>query len=332
MRAAVLRAFDAPLEIGEVPDPRPAGDEVLVRVRAAGVCGTDLKIVGGAFPDLELPLIPGHEVAGEIAGDGGDLAEGQRVACYFYDPCGECRFCRAGDESLCPASRRLGFERDGGLADLVSVRRRNVLPFGNDLPFELAAVSMDAVLSPWHALYRRAGLRAGETVVVTGVGGLGLSGIAIATRAGARVAALDPLPAHREAALSLGAELALDPGDVASVREWSEGGADLALETSGARAGFEDAVASLRRGGRVVCCGYRPGLEYGLDSARLVLEEITVLGSRAGTRDDARAALAAVERGEVRPPIAAHLPLEHVNDALDRLAAGGALGRLVIDL
>jgi len=332
MRAAVLHAFGAPLDIGEVRDPRPAGDAVLVRVRAVGVCGTDLKIINGVFPELGVPLIPGHEIAGEIAEGGGDLAKGQRVACYLYDPCGECRFCRAGDDSLCPNSRQLGFERDGGLAELVSVRRRNVLPFGDDLPFDLAAVAMDAVLTPWHALHRRAELRAGETVVVSGAGGLGLNGIAIAKSSGARVAAFDPLPEHREVALSLGAELAVDPGDVATVREWAGDGADLALETSGVRGGFEAALASLRRGGRVVCCGYRPGLDYVFDSARLVREEIAVLGSRAGTRDDARAALAAVERGEIRPLIAAHLPLEQVNEALDRLAAGGALGRLVIDL
>lgn len=332
MRAAILHTFGAPLEIDEVPDPRSADDEVIVRVRAVGVCGTDLKIINGVFPDLAVPLIPGHEIAGEIAEGGSDLAEGQRVACYIYDPCGECRFCGDGDDSLCPNSRQLGFDRKGGLAELVSVRRRNVLPFGDELPFDLAAVSMDAVLTPWHALHRRAGLRAGETVVVSGAGGLGLNGIAIASSSGARVAAFDPLPEHREVALSLGAELAVDPADVAAVREWAEDGADLALETSGVRGGFTAALASLRRGGRVVCCGYRPGLEYGFDSGRLVREEITVLGSRAGTRDDARAALDAVERGEIRPLIAGHLPLEHVNEALDRLATGKALGRLIIDL
>lgn len=332
MRAAVLHGFGAPLVIGEADDPRPASDEALIRVRAAGICGTDLKIVSGAFSEITPPLIPGHEIAGEVLSGGGDLAAGQRVACYHYDPCGECRFCRAGDHSLCPNSRQLGFHRDGGFADLVCVPRRNLVPFGDGLPFELAAVSMDAVVAPWHALHRRARLQADETVVVAGAGGLGLNGIAIARAAGAKVAAVDPMPEHREAALAMGAELTVESGEWPVIREWSDGGTDVALETSGHRAGFDDAAASLRPGGRIVCCGYSPGVEYGLDSRRLAGDEITVLGSRAGTREDAHAALAAVECGDIRPLIASRLPLERVNDALAGLAAGGTVGRVVIEL
>lgn len=331
MRAAVLSAFGVPLAVEDVPDPQLANNEALVRVHAAGICGTDLKIVSGAFPEIKPPLIPGHEIAGEVVSRGGGLVAGQRVACYHYDPCGECRHCRAGDHSLCPRSRQLGFHRNGGLAELVSVRRSNLVPFGDSLPFDLAAISMDAVVSPWHALHRRARLQAGETIVVAGVGGLGLNGVAIARAAGARVAAIDPLSSHREAALAAGAVLAVEGGQSALVREWADGGTDAALEASGHRAGFDDAAASLRPGGRIVCCGYYPGVEYGLDSRRLAGEEITVLGSRAGTRDDAHAALAAVERGEIRPLVAAHLPLERVNEALDELAAGGTVGRFVID-
>jgi propanol-preferring alcohol dehydrogenase len=332
MRAAVLRAFGEPLEIADVADPIPEADEVLVRVHAAGVCGTDLKIVAGALPGTPLPIVPGHEIAGELAADAGDLRAGQRVAVYFYDPCGKCRFCLAGEESLCPRSRRLGFERDGGLAELVCVRRRNVLPFGAELRFERAATAMDAVLSPWHALHVRAPVSEGATVVVAGAGGLGLCGVQIARAAGARVAALDPVAEHRQAAMAAGAELALAPTEVDDILEWADGGADVALETSGTRSGFAAAAAALRRGGRLVCCGYCPGVEYGLDSARLVLEELTVLGSRAGSRADAVAALAAVDRGEVVPPIAARLPLERVNDALAALAAGAPAGRFVIQL
>ncbi len=327
MRAAVLRSFGVPLVVEEVSDPQPESDEVLVRVRAAGLCGTDVKIVSGVLSDVATPLIPGHEIAGEVV-DG----PGGRVACYHYDPCGECRFCKAGDHSLCPNSRQLGFHRDGGLAELVKVRRRNLVQFGDGLPFELAAVAMDSVVSPWHALHHRAQLREDETLVITGAGGLGLNGIAIARAAGARVAALDPSPAHREAALRAGAELAVASGESGAIREWADGGTDVALEASGQRAGFDDAVASLRPGGRIVCCGYSPGTEYGLDSRRLAGEEITVFGSRAGTRDDAVSALAAVERGDVSPQIAARFALEDVNEALDLLAAGDVIGRLVIEL
>jgi propanol-preferring alcohol dehydrogenase len=330
MRAAVLREFGRPLEVADVSIPDPAGDEALVRVVATGICGTDLKIISGSFAGTPLPIVPGHEVAGELVEDAGGLRAGQRVACYIYDPCGECRWCTAGQPTLCPTSRRIGFERDGGFAEYINVPRSNLLPFGDQLAFELAAVCMDAVMSPWHALVVRAALQPGETIVVAGAGGLGLSGIQIARSLGARVAAIDPIDTHRELALGDGAALAVEPADIERVREWSGGGADLGLEASGTRAGFEAAAACLRPGGRLVCCGYRPGVEYGLDSGRLVLEEITVLGSRAGSRDDARAALGALEDGRVKPYIMEQLDLSDANRALDLLREGKVLGRVVI--
>jgi propanol-preferring alcohol dehydrogenase len=310
--------------------PEPAGDEALVRVRATGVCGTDLKITGGAFATTPLPIIPGHEVAGELVEAVDGLPRGQRVACYIYDPCGECRWCQEGRPTLCPRSRRIGFERDGGLAEYIAVPRRNLIPFAGGLAFEAAAVCMDAVMSPWRALSVRAAVQPGETVVVSGAGGLGLSGIQIATALGARVAAIDPVASHRDLALAMGAELAVEPGHLEELTEWVAEGADVGLEASGARTGFDAVAACLRPGGRLVCCGYRPGVEYGLDSARLVLQEIAVLGSRNGAREDARAALRAMEEGRVRAHIMETLTLEEANRALDLLRAGEVAGRLVV--
>ena len=332
MKAAVLRAFGEPLQLMEVPEPEPDGDQVLIRVRAVGLCGTDLKITSGAFDDTPLPLIPGHEVAGEVVCGTSDLTPGQRVACYIYDPCGRCFWCLRHQETLCPYSRRLGFERDGGLAEFISVPRANVLPFSDDLPFEAAAVAMDAVLSPWRALTVRAAVQPGERVVVVGAGGLGLNGIQIALRAGARVAAVDPVFSHRRLAKQLGAEIAVSPEHADQVVEWADCGADVGFESSGTRVGFDTVLSCLRPGARLVCCGYKPSVEYAVDSAQLVLGELTILGSRAGTREDARAALKAVEDGAVKPQIMEILPLEEVNQALERLRSGDTLGRLVIGL
>jgi D-arabinose 1-dehydrogenase-like Zn-dependent alcohol dehydrogenase len=207
-----------------------------------------------------------------------------------------------------------------------------VFPFSERLPYEVAAVSMDSVMSPWHALIGRARVQAGEAVVVVGAGGLGLSGIQIARHVGARVAAVDLIASHREEAVRLGAELAVAPAEVEQVKQWSGGGCDVGFEASGSRAGFDTAVACVRPGGRLVCCGYRPGIEYGLDSAYLVLQEITVLGSRAGSREDAQAALKVVEQGAIKPTIMGYLPIEQTNWALEQLKTGGALGRFVIQL
>jgi D-arabinose 1-dehydrogenase-like Zn-dependent alcohol dehydrogenase len=327
VKAAVLRRFGSPLELSEVPDPTPGDGEVLVRVRAVGLCGTDLKVVDGTLPGLQLPLVPGHEVAGEVvAGDAALL--GERVACYLYEPCGRCRWCRASEHTLCPYAARVGRSRDGGLAELMVMRAENVFPFAR-AGFAAAAVAMDAVATPWRALMVRGRLTRGERLVVTGAGGLGLNAIQIAVVAGAAVAVIDPDATAREKALAAGAEIAAEPGELDLVREWS---ADIGLEASGRREGFAALVDCVRPGGRVVCCGYAPGTAWEIESMRLVLSELAVIGSRAGSREDARAALSAVDSGTIVPEIAATLALEDVNDALARQRAGGVGGRLVIEM
>ena len=332
MRAAVLRRFSEPLEVTEVPEPETGQDEVLVQVMATGICGTDNKIAAGAFSDTPLPHIPGHEVAGVLADDDGDLRRGQRVACFLYKPCGVCRWCRSGDETLCPDPPRLGFNRDGGLAEYVSMPRECVLPFADNVSFQHAAICMDAVMTPWRALTVRGRVKPGESVVVVGVGGLGLNGVQVARAAGARVAAIDPLPAHRAEALRLGAELAVAPEQLDRVLDWAPGGADVVFEASGFREGLDSAAACVTPGGRLVCCGWRPDVEYGLQSRQLVLKEVTVLGSRAGNRSDARAALRALERGDIAPISMESIRLEDINVALARLKRGDVTGRFVVEI
>jgi D-arabinose 1-dehydrogenase-like Zn-dependent alcohol dehydrogenase len=198
--------------------------------------------------------------------------------------------------------------------------------------FAEAAVAMDAVATPWRALRVRAELAPGEKLVVAGAGGLGLNAVQVALDAGASVAVLDPDETAREKAAALGAELALHPAAVANVVEWGDGGADVGLEASGRRDGFDSLVAAVRPGGRIVCCGYLPGAEWGLDSMQLVLSEIAVLGSRASSREDARRALDAVDSGRVVPEIARRLPIEEVNDGLALVRGAGVAGRVVIEL
>lgn len=317
----------------ERPEPTPGHGEALVRVRAVGLCGTDLKLSAGDFAaTTPLPLIPGHEIAGELAEAVENLPAGTRVACHHNGYCGHCSFCHSSRPTLCANLVRLGLERDGGLADLVAVPQTNLLAFGDGLSFDAAAVAMDAVTTPWGALHGSWPVESGEAVLVVGAGGLGLNGIQIARHAGARVAALDPVASHRELAAELGAELAVGGEEIAQVLEWSEGGVDLALDSSGASAGFSSALAAVRRGGRVICCGYRPGVDYGFDSGRLVLEELSILGSRSASLNHSRRALKAVENGEVQPPIMERVPLAAVNEALARLKAGEVLGRIVVEI
>ncbi len=329
MEAAVLRQFGARLELTPVAMPSPQPGEVLVRVDAVGLCGTDLKVIDGALPGLRLPVIPGHEVAGEIVAGGDPARHGLSVACYLYEPCGHCRWCALGAHALCPHAARVGRSRDGGLATHLVMREENVLPFEGIDP-ALAAVTVDAVATPWRALRVRAQLQPGEHLAITGAGGLGLNAIQIARDLGAAVAAVDPAEVARARALELGAELAVPPGQASTLREWSDGGVDVGLEASGRSDGFVALAANVRAGGRIVCCGYGADTHHDVASMFLVLSEISLLGSRASARDDVRAALDAVQKGRITPAIAASMPLDRVNDAIDMLRRGGLGGRLVI--
>lgn len=331
MRAAVTESFGG-MTLKDVPEPVIGEGETLVRVRAVGICGSDVKINTGIIPGLSLPLIQGHEVAGELVGDAGSMKAGQRVAAYIFSPCGVCQWCRRGQQILCATSPRLGFERDGGLAEYVRMRVQDLLPFGDDLPFERAAVTMDAVLTPWRALRVNGGVTDGDHVVIVGAGGLGLHAVQIAVTAGARVAVIDPVESHRDFARKLGADLALDPSATDELTRWAPEGADVALESSGSVEGFNTAVAAVRAGGTVVSPGYKPGAQVAVDSMRLALSELRIVGSRSGTLDDARAALQAVERGEIEPLISDTGTLDDAPRFVQQLREGGAVGRLVVML
>jgi D-arabinose 1-dehydrogenase-like Zn-dependent alcohol dehydrogenase len=334
MRAAVLQSFGAPLEVTETPEPLLSDGQVLVGVRAVGLCATDLKIASGALaPNLVLPRILGHEIAGEVIDPGQtSLQPGQRVACHHSVVCGECPACREGRPQFCIDAKLLGLDVDGGLADRVAVPAVNVVPFADGTSFTAAAVTMDAVATTWHALHERGAVQEGETLVVVGAGGLGLNAIQVARDSGVRVAVVEPEVARRVAAVEAGAELAVAPDDAAELHSWSNGGADVSFEVSGTEAGFRTALAQLRSGGRVVCCGYFPGREFPLDSFALVGRELTVVGSRSSTLADAAAAMRAVDEERITPPVGATFALTEINEALAEVAAARAPGRIVIEL
>lgn len=161
MEAMVLERFGEPLHHTERPEPAIRPDEVLVRVGACGVCGTDLKISSGALPGIDPPRIMGHEIAGTVERVGSEvrvLRPGQRVTCYFYISCGRCPNCRAGRGTICTEFQgRLGFERDGGFAEYVAVPAQNCIPIPDSLGFAEAGVLEDAVSTPYHALVTRGG-------------------------------------------------------------------------------------------------------------------------------------------------------------------------------
>jgi alcohol dehydrogenase, propanol-preferring len=316
VRAVTLERFGAPLVVsGDAPEPVPGPDEALVRVVAAGVCGTDVKLWRGQIPSTPLPLVMGHEVAGE-------LESGQRVVLLHHLFCGSCARCRAGQESLCDRLvGRVGFDQPGGWADYVVVPRRNAVPIPEGVGWHEACVVPDAVATVWRALRTIGGVGPDDDVAIVGLGGLGLAAVQLAVRYGGRVLAVDVDASKLEVALELGASHAALLGE--APRDFDPA---LVLDC----AGTADALRLLPKRGTLVQVGYSDRAL--LPTAEIAMRELRVVGCRAAALGDLVAALDAVAEGVVRPVVGTVRPLEDAQDAIDALARGEVTGRQVLDV
>lgn len=339
MRAMVVSAFGSQPTLVEVPRPLPTGDEVLLRVRAAGVCHTDMKIRDGLVPGVTLPLTLGHEIAGEVEAVGPEVegvATGDRGVPYGYVSCGACRYCIGGRTSLCDnLGIRYGFGPVGGYSEYVLVPERLFIPIPEQVGLEEAAVASCSIVTPYHALVKRARVRIGETVVVVGAGGgVGLHAVQLARRMGGHVIAVDTDPNRRDHATEQGAHEYVVPGgdgfapDVLAATDGS--GADVVIDMVASASTMADAVQSLATGGRLVLVGYQPGVPFSASTPEIVFREIDVLGSHWATITDTIEVIDLIAEGILSPIIVREYALEDAGDALALLASGGGPGRSVL--
>jgi alcohol dehydrogenase len=355
-------ARSKPLRIEEVELEPPGPGEVLIRVTAAGLCHSDLSVVNGDRP-RPLPMVLGHEAAAvvEETGEGvDDLAPGDAVVVVFVPSCGHCLPCAEGRPALCePAAkanaagtllsgaRRLS--KDGRplnhhigcsvFAERAVVSRRSLVPVDPDLPPDRAALFGCAVLTGVGAVLNTAGVRPGSTVAVVGLGGVGLNALLGARLAGARrIVAVDTLDARLALARQLGATdtfSAADPDCAAKVKEATEGGVEAAIEAAGVVPALELAWAITRRGGVTVTAGLaHPEKKLALPQVQIVAEERTLRGSYMGScvpvRDIPRyVELFRAGRLPVDALLSEHVPLDAINEALDRLADGRSVRQIV---
>lgn len=308
MRAARFEGPGRPLVVQDVPVPRPAPDEVLVRVATTGLCGSDVHIaVEGITPTAHLPITLGHEIAGTVAevGDGvSDWAPDQRVCVFpaLFD--GTCSACLAGHSEICSNRRILGIHAEGGLAEYVVVPAKNLAAIPDGVPFAQASVCTDAVMTPFHALTDVARLTPGESVVVIGVGGLGLHAVQIARLAGASpVIAVDTRPAQLQRAGRNGADVVVDAGQepvVEAVLAATAGtGVDVAAEFVGTRTTIGQAVECLGIGGRAVIAGLGADPITVLPPTLFVRRQLQLLGSYGGTLATLRRVLELLATGRL---------------------------------
>ena len=370
VRTAVLRemgrpapyARSRPLDILERDLAPPGPGELLVRVRAAGLCHSDLSVIDGTRPRV-MPMALGHEAAGEVVGLGAGVAgfaPGDHVVLAFVPACGACEPCRAGRPALCrpaaaanTAGTLLGGARrweplDGGplhhhlgvsaFAEHVVVSERSAVKVDPALPFDVAAVFGCAVLTGAGAVIHSAHVAPGDRVAVFGLGGVGLAAVLGAQVAGAAsVVGVDVVPAKLDIALGLGATDVVLAGEdtVERVRAVTDGGPDHAIETAGSAAVLADAYAATRPGGTTVTAGLpHPDAMLSIPAVSLVVEERLLRGSYLGSCRpgiDIPRFVDLHRRGRlpVERLISHRLTLDELNEGFDRLAAGEAVRQIV---
>ena len=332
MRAARADTTRRTLALEEVPVPVPSPTEVLVRVAACGICLSDVHILDGSLP-VKLPKVTlGHEAAGVVEEVGEHVPgwrAGQRVVLSAGRACGRCVRCVGGrGETECLRMEIMGAQFDGAWADFVVVPYTSLAAVPDHIPFEQAAILADAVSTPYAGLVDRAALRAGESVGLWGIGGLGVHAVQLARMIGAApIVAVDPLPAARERALAFGADVALDPvsDDVlAEVMRVTGGlGLDLAVDLVGANVVLAQAARCVGRRGRTLMVGVSmepiqlgPGLFFALQQQSLLGH----LGYHKGHLDQL-VALVASGRLDVSRSVSEVLPLSDVSRGVEMLSS-----------
>lgn len=371
VRAAVLMrsgdpgpfASTEPIQVRELQLDHPGAGELTIKIHAAGLCHSDLSVINGDRP-RPLPIVLGHEAAGEVTEIGADVTDfkvGDRVVLAFVPSCGQCEACLAGRSALCvpgAAANSAGTLTSGerrwsgeegellhhhlgisAFAEQTIVSELSAIKIPDDLPYELASLFGCAVLTGVGAALNAAEIEPGQTVAVFGLGGVGLAAVMGAKLAGAgRVIAIDPVEHKRALALELGATDTLEggPGTVDELKAITDGGPDRVIETAGSAEVLETAYLATRRGGITVTVGLpNPEALLSIPAVSLVAEERTLKGSYLGSANPSemlpqlfdywRAGKLPVEK-----LISGRLTLDQVNEGFDRLASGEAVRQIIV--
>ena len=352
VKAARILAPNTPLSVCDMDVPSPEGEEVVVRVRSAGVCHSDLHLWEGGYDmgdgtflrvtdrGVKYPVTPGHEIAGTVH-EAGPLARGfsrgDDVLVYPWLGCGSCAVCRSGSENVCDEPSSVGLFRDGGYAEFVRVPSHRYLARTQGLDPDAATSLACAALTSYTAV-KKAAEGSPDHIVMFGAGGLGLMGVQIAKAVtGARIVCVDLDDSKLETAASMGADLTINSRGSEPARLAER----IAAECGGAGAGgivdFVNApntaaagLASLRKRGTLVLVGLFGG-RIDLPLVTVPLKSISIRGAYTGTYADMVDLIGLAARGSIRPRIDRRYPLDGANAALEDLRARRLNGRAVIN-
>lgn len=343
MRAAMIHEY-GPVErivVEEAPRPTPGPGEALLQVRAAALNHLDIWVrLGRAGAGLPMPHVLGSDAAGVVAELGHGvrgLAEGDEVVLYPGIACRSCEACLRGEQSECPQFSVVGLGRAGTFAEYVAVPAVSLHPKPHTLDFPQSSALGVAYLTAWRMLVSRARLLPGESVLIHGVGGgVALAGLQIAKMLGAQAIVTSSSDTKLSRAVELGADRVIHYGraeDVtAEVLDITEGrGVDVALDAVGAATWPVD-LAAVRKGGRVVLCGVTTGAEAPANLRTIYWNQLTVMGSTAGSDAEMRALLRAVDANLLEPVLDSVVPLEEARAATERMERGEQFGKLVLEI
>ncbi|MFI5549810.1 zinc-dependent alcohol dehydrogenase family protein [Streptomyces sp. NPDC051738] len=344
MRAVVFERYGEAAEVREVPDPHPAPHGVTVRVEATGLCRSDWHGWQGHDPDIALPHVPGHELAGVVEAVGDRVTgwrPGDRVTVPFVCACGSCGACAAGDQQVCERQTQPGFTHWGSFAQYVALDHAdvNLVAVPDGMSFATAASLGCRFATAFRAVVQQGRVAAGEWVAVHGCGGVGLSAVMIAAASGARVVAVDVSPQALDLARKFGAAKCVDasgvPDTAAAIHALTGGGVHLSLDALGSPVTCAASVNGLRRRGRHIQVGLLPS-ESGttpVPMARAIALELEILGSHGMAAHTYPPMLELVRAGVLRPDllVTSTIPLDAVPSALAALGTAPGAGATVIE-
>ncbi|PWK66707.1 alcohol dehydrogenase [Streptomyces sp. CG 926] len=343
MRAVVFERYGEQAEVREVPEPSPPAGGVVVRVEATGLCRSDWHGWMGHDPDIVLPHVPGHELAGVVEAVGAGVVNwrvGDRVTAPFVCACGTCVDCAAGNHQVCARQTQPGFTHWGSFAEYVALDHAdvNLVAVPEELSYATAAGLGCRFATAFRAVVAQGRVAAGEWVSVYGCGGVGLSAVMIAAAAGARVVAVDMAPGALDLARKFGAVHCVDARDTAdtaqAVQEATGGGAHLSLDALGSPATAAASVAGLRRRGRHVQVGLLPAAAgvTALPMERVIGWELEILGSHGMAAHAYPPMMELVRGGALRPDllITSTIPLDAAPAALAAMDTAPGRGVTII--
>ena len=336
MKAAVLKMFGNPFSIEDVPIPEIKSDEVLLKVVACGLCGTDIKISHGKRKDTPLPHIQGHEISGVICKVGlavKNLKPGDRGVAHFYCSCHQCEHCLTDRETLCQyMPGRLGFTLNGGLAEYVALPASSFIPIPGEVSLKDASILADAISTTYRGL-KKANVRAGDRVLVVGLGGLGIHAMQLAQIMGADVIATTRSMAKIEYAKNFGLREYVQAGENSSAQIIEKFGGkkiDVVVDTVGSPQTILPSLDILAPSGRMVLLGYTFDEPISIPPYSLILNELSIYGSRASSYKDIVEVLPWLVSGKLKAAISNSYTLDEINLAMEQLRDGVCLGRQVV--